>query len=55
MTSQGYQDELESERGYVAGLYIRLDAERARVKGRYTEALRGHIDVKDGGTLVEAP
>ena len=52
MTSQGYQGELESERGYVAGLYTRLDAERVRVKGRYTEALRGHIDVKDGGTLV---
>jgi DNA helicase IV len=52
VTSQGYQDELESERGYVAGLYTRLDAERALVKGRYTEALRGHIDVKDGGTLV---
>src|SRR5262249_1741585 len=30
------------ERSYVAGLYARLDAERARVKGQYTAALRGN-------------
>ena len=37
----------------MAELYTRLDAERARVKGGYTAALRGPIDVKDGGTLVQ--
>ena len=35
MSTQGYQEELRSERSYVAGLYTRLDAERARVKGEY--------------------
>ena len=53
MTTREHDDELESERRYVAGLYARLDAERARVKGGYTAALRGPIDVKDGGTLVQ--
>ncbi|WP_174555447.1 RNA polymerase recycling motor ATPase HelR [Nocardia xishanensis] len=48
MTTQGYEDELRSERDYVAGLYARLDAERARVKGRYGAALRG-----TGGTPME--
>jgi DNA helicase IV len=52
MSIQGYEDELRSERSYVAGLYTRLDAERARVKDRYGEALRGPIDVQDGGSLV---
>ncbi len=52
VTTHEYEEELHSERVYVAGLYTRLDAERARVKGRHTEALRGHIDLKDGGTLV---
>ncbi|CAM4198577.1 RNA polymerase recycling motor ATPase HelR [Nocardia ninae] len=42
MPTKGYDDELQSERGYVAGLYTRLDAERARVKGRYAAALRGN-------------
>ncbi|WP_019814344.1 RNA polymerase recycling motor ATPase HelR [Saccharomonospora saliphila] len=42
MSTQGYDDELRSERGYVAGLYTRLDAERARVKGAYQAALRGN-------------
>ena len=37
----------------MTGLYTRLDAERARVKGRYNAALRGPIDVQNGGTLVE--
>ena len=41
MSTQGYDDELRSERGYVAGLYVRLDAERVRVKGEYQAALRG--------------
>lgn len=40
MSNQGYEDELRSERGYAAGLYARLDAERARVKGEYNAALR---------------
>ena len=40
MSTQGYEDELRSERSYVAGLYARLDAERARVKGKYDAALR---------------
>lgn len=52
MTTQEYEDELRSERDYVAGLYERLDAERARVKDRYGLALRGHIDAQNGETLV---
>ena len=48
MSTQGYVAELRSERSYVAGLYARLDAERARVKGKYNAALRGN-----GGTPVE--
>ena len=47
MTTQDYEDELQSERTYVAGLYERLDGERTRVKDRYKAALRG-----DGGDLV---
>ncbi|WP_369636093.1 RNA polymerase recycling motor ATPase HelR [Nocardia sp. JMUB6875] len=39
MTDQGYENELRSEQEYVAGLYARLDAERARVKGRYNDTL----------------
>ncbi|MGZ6801151.1 MAG: helicase, partial [Mycobacteriaceae bacterium] len=53
MTTREYEDELQSERRYIAGLYTRLDAERARVRAGYTAALRGPIDVKDGGTLVQ--
>ncbi|WP_029900219.1 RNA polymerase recycling motor ATPase HelR [Nocardia brasiliensis] len=41
MSTQGYDAELAAERGYVAELYARLDAERARVKGQYSAALRG--------------
>ncbi|WP_287162867.1 RNA polymerase recycling motor ATPase HelR [Rhodococcus sp. (in: high G+C Gram-positive bacteria)] len=48
MPTQGYEDELSAEQAYVEGLYARLDAERARVKGRYTTALRG-----DGGNLLQ--
>src|SRR3954465_2240477 len=48
VSTQGYEDELRSERNYVAGLYTRLDAERARVKGEYNAALRGN-----GGTPME--
>ncbi|KAA5827191.1 AAA family ATPase [Saccharopolyspora hirsuta] len=39
---------MRSEREYVAELYARLDAERARVRGEYRTALRDH-----GGTAVE--
>ncbi|MFF5986624.1 RNA polymerase recycling motor ATPase HelR [Prauserella flavalba] len=42
MSTQGYDEELRSERNYVAGLYARLDAERARVKGEYDAALWGN-------------
>ncbi len=48
MSTQGYDEELWSERSYVAGLYTRLDAERLRVKGEYEAALRGN-----GGTPIE--
>jgi DNA helicase IV len=53
MPTQGYDEELQSEQSYVSGLYTRLDAERARVKGRYRAALRGPIDIQNGGTLVD--
>lgn len=36
----GYAAELESEQGYVDGLYTRLHDERARAKRRYDAALR---------------
>ena len=52
MSSRGYEEELQSERSYVAGLHARLDSERARVKGRYRAALRGDIDAQDGGSVV---
>jgi DNA helicase IV len=42
VSTQGYEEELRSERSYVAGLYARLDAERARAKGQYNAALRGN-------------
>ncbi len=48
MSTQGYETELRSEWAYVARLYARLDAERARVQGEYNAALGG-----TGGTLTE--
>ncbi len=48
MRHVSYDDELQSEQGYVDGLYARLDAERARVKDRYSATMRG-----DGQPLVE--
>ncbi|MGK8503407.1 RNA polymerase recycling motor ATPase HelR [Nocardia asiatica] len=48
MSTREYENELRSERSYVAALYARLDAERARVKGKYGAALR-----KSGETLVD--
>jgi DNA helicase IV len=53
VSTQGYEEELRSERSYVAGLYTRLDAERARVKGEYNAALRGPVSQKSGGTPME--
>lgn len=52
MTDSAYEAELKAERAYVADLYTRLDAERARAKERYRQALRSPIDEMDGGTLV---
>ncbi|WP_436502216.1 RNA polymerase recycling motor ATPase HelR [Actinokineospora sp. HUAS TT18] len=43
-----YDEELRSERTYAAGLYTRLDAERARVRGAFNAALKG-----TGGTPME--
>ncbi|MEV0355193.1 RNA polymerase recycling motor ATPase HelR [Nocardia sp. NPDC050697] len=40
MTAEGYDAELRAEQGYVAGLYERLDAERARTRERHAAALR---------------
>lgn len=48
MPIRGYEEELESERGYVAGLYAQLDTERTDARTRYTEALRDR-----GNTLVD--
>ena len=48
MRTQDHDDELQAEQAYVAGLYGRLDAERARLQGRYALALRG-----SGETLVD--
>ncbi|MDT7683344.1 MAG: hypothetical protein QOG57_3654 [Pseudonocardiales bacterium] len=48
MSTQGYEEELRSERSYVAGLYARLDAERARVEREYVAALGG-----TGGSPME--
>jgi DNA helicase IV/UDP:flavonoid glycosyltransferase YjiC (YdhE family) len=51
--SARYDGELQSEQRYVARLYRKLDAERARVKDKYSAALRSPIDKQDGGTLVD--
>lgn len=48
-----YEDELRSEREYIAGLYARLDNERAEANRRYTAALSSPIDPQNGSTLVE--
>ncbi|MBB4685856.1 RNA polymerase recycling motor ATPase HelR [Amycolatopsis jiangsuensis] len=39
MSTQGYEDELRSEREHVAGLYARLDGERARARREFEAAL----------------
>jgi DNA helicase IV len=48
VSDQGYEEELRAERGCVADLYARLDAERARVKREYEAALGG-----DGAGAME--
>jgi DNA helicase IV len=48
-----YEDELQSERDYIAGLYTRLDTERAEADRRYKAALRSPVDPQNGSTLVE--
>ena len=48
MSIRQHEGELQSEQSYVTGLYTRLDAERARTKGRYRTALLG-----DGGALAD--
>lgn len=48
MTTRGYEDELQAEQAYVTELYGRLDAERARAKDNYREALLG-----DGENLAD--
>ena len=53
VSAPGYEDELQSERSYVGELYARLDAERARVKGKYGEALRSPIDLQNGESLLQ--
>jgi len=52
VSTQDYDDELLAEQRYVDGLYVRLDAERARVRARYRAALGADVDRMDGGTLV---
>ncbi|GAA2344447.1 RNA polymerase recycling motor ATPase HelR [Saccharopolyspora halophila] len=42
MSNQEYVEELRAERDYVAALYTRLDAERARVHAAHSAALRGN-------------
>ncbi|WAC89620.1 RNA polymerase recycling motor ATPase HelR [Mycobacterium sp. Aquia_213] len=41
MSNPEYEGELQSEQGYVTGLYARLDAERARAKDKFRAALLG--------------
>jgi DNA helicase IV len=54
VATQGYADELRSERSYVAELYSRLDAERARVKDRYKAALRSDGELVERDVEVRA-
>ncbi|MGB3481867.1 MAG: RNA polymerase recycling motor ATPase HelR [Mycobacterium sp.] len=53
MSDHGYEQELKSEQGYVGELYSRLDAERARLQGRYNNALRGPDGDREGPVLLE--
>ncbi|WP_177154342.1 RNA polymerase recycling motor ATPase HelR [Actinosynnema pretiosum] len=51
MAARGYEEELDAERAHVAELYARLDAERARVRAEYDNALMGNGG--NSGSLVE--
>ncbi|ACU38874.1 RNA polymerase recycling motor ATPase HelR [Actinosynnema mirum] len=51
MAARGYEEELDAERAHVAELYARLDAERARVRTEYDNALMGNGG--NSGSLVE--
>src|SRR6185295_8449275 len=53
MAARDHEDELQNERNYIAGLYARLDADRAEVDRRYKAALRSPVDPQNGATLVE--
>ncbi|MFC6012106.1 RNA polymerase recycling motor ATPase HelR [Nocardia lasii] len=44
MSAHGYDEQRRAEQAYVAGLYARLDAERAQAKDRYDAALRDKGD-----------
>ncbi len=50
---RSHDEELQAEQDYVAALYTRLDAERARARDAYAAALRAPIDVQNGATLVD--
>jgi DNA helicase IV len=52
VSARGYDDELRSERGYVTGLYARLDADRARLKSEHDAALLSPVDI-EGRTLLQ--
>ncbi|GAA2682045.1 MULTISPECIES: RNA polymerase recycling motor ATPase HelR [Actinosynnema] len=51
MSTRGYEEELDAERAHVAELHARLDAERARVRTEYDNALMGNGG--NSGSLVE--
>jgi len=50
---QDHEKELHAEREYIAGLYQRLDDERARAAERYRAALGAPVDLQDGSSLVD--
>ena len=53
VTTRNYEIELHAEQNYVAGLYERLDAERARLKDKYDAALRAPFDKGDQGDAAK--
>ena len=54
VNNHGYDEELQSERNYIAELYRRLDAERARVKDAYAGALASEWDrIVDRDTQIK--
>ncbi|MEU6561774.1 RNA polymerase recycling motor ATPase HelR [Nocardia nova] len=54
MPNQEYDDELRSEDRYVAGLYERLDAERAHARAAHKAALRGDAALVERDAEVRA-